>query len=151
MNTQKLNQENFNSIIDSSVKPVLVDFWAEGCGPCRMLAPVLDEMAAGLVGKAVHCAGKHRRVTRTGGAFRHHRRAHAHRLQERPARAYAEGHSVEARNLHGARRRSGKLTRPFGRHRCHARPFRGGRASFFSRVVRSTPGPRLISARNDSN
>jgi len=53
MNTQTLNQDNFDSIIGSSPTPVLVDFWSEGCGPCRMLNPVLEEIAAAQVGKAV--------------------------------------------------------------------------------------------------
>ena len=53
MNTQTLNQDNFDSTIGSSSTPVLVDFWSEGCGPCRMLNPVLEEIAAAQVGKAV--------------------------------------------------------------------------------------------------
>ena len=53
MNTQTLNQENFSSTIASSPTPVLVDFWAEGCGPCRMLSPVLEELAIEQAGKAV--------------------------------------------------------------------------------------------------
>lgn len=53
MNTQALNQENFDSTIGSSSTPVLVDFWSEGCGPCRMLSPVLEELAAEQSGKAV--------------------------------------------------------------------------------------------------
>ncbi len=40
-----LNNENFNSEVLMSGEPVLVDFWAEWCGPCRMLSPVVEEVA----------------------------------------------------------------------------------------------------------
>ena len=50
--TIEINEANFESEVLKSTQPVLVDFWAEWCGPCKMLAPVLDEIAGEQAGRA---------------------------------------------------------------------------------------------------
>ena len=46
-----ITESNFDSEILKSETPVLVDFWAEWCGPCKILSPILDELAAEYKGK----------------------------------------------------------------------------------------------------
>ncbi len=51
MATVKVDSANFQSEVLDSAEPVVVDFWAEWCGPCKMIAPSLEEISAELAGK----------------------------------------------------------------------------------------------------
>jgi len=49
----EVTDANFDELVANSDKPVMLDFWAVWCGPCRMIAPIVEEMATEYDGKAI--------------------------------------------------------------------------------------------------
>ncbi|NLH43357.1 MAG: thioredoxin [Planctomycetes bacterium] len=54
-NVIELSDASFDEMVHNATEPVLVDFWAPWCGPCRMLAPIIEQVAEEFAGKAKVC------------------------------------------------------------------------------------------------
>jgi thioredoxin 2 len=64
-----LNDESFSRTIEAAEVPVLVDFYADWCGPCKMMAPAVDELAASYQGRALVAKLDTDRAQRTASSF----------------------------------------------------------------------------------
>ena len=51
--TAHINDHNFQELVAQSELPVLVDFWSGGCGPCKVIGPIIDELAEEFEGRAI--------------------------------------------------------------------------------------------------
>jgi thioredoxin 1 len=54
-NATELTDASFDEVVHNSAEPVLVDFWAPWCGPCKMMTPIIEEIADEYAGKAKIC------------------------------------------------------------------------------------------------
>ena len=81
-----VTDDTFEPEVLQSTTPVLVDYWAEWCGPCKMIAPILDEVAKEYTGRLKVAKLNIDENQATPPEVRHPRHPHAHDLQERRRR-----------------------------------------------------------------
>ena len=152
----KVSDANFEAEVLKATGPVVVDFWAEWCGPCRMIAPALEEISSSMGGKVKIVKLNVDESPRPALEIRHHVDSDADDLQERRAglapgrrRAEAETGAVDHRDgltsLHriprtAAQRRPACL-QP-ARFALYALPLRDEGTAVNSAACRSPPAPR---------
>ena len=82
-NVIELTDADFDEVIHTAGMPVLVDFWAPWCGPCRMMGPIIEEFAKDYAGQGEGLQAQYRRCQGQRHGIRHKRDTHNHPFQRR--------------------------------------------------------------------
>ncbi len=140
MKPTAVSDSSFDAVVLRASEPVLVDFWAEWCGPCKMIAPFLDELATEMAGRVDRRQGQHRREPADPAQIRRARHPDDDAVQGRPGGGDQDRRLAEEQALRVGRIGAVSLSLP-PRTRSRRGRRRPGAAS-----RRSAPAPAPVRA-----